>query len=72
MLNRRKFLGSSILSAAALLTNNKKTGIGNHHMPINKPLVIATWGQNVKANAEHTISVNALFFRFISNGLFKE
>ncbi|HEU0065005.1 MAG TPA: N(4)-(beta-N-acetylglucosaminyl)-L-asparaginase [Flavisolibacter sp.] len=52
MLNRRKFLGSSILSAAALLTNNKKTDIVNHQISINKPLVIATWGQNVKANAE--------------------
>jgi N4-(beta-N-acetylglucosaminyl)-L-asparaginase len=52
MLNRRKFLGSSLLSTAALLTNNKVTGIGNHHLPVNKPLVIATWGQNVKANEE--------------------
>jgi N4-(beta-N-acetylglucosaminyl)-L-asparaginase len=52
MLNRRKFLQSSVLSSAAVLF--RKTGLGAG-VPLsvkNNPVVISTWAPNVKANAE--------------------
>ncbi|MDB5197720.1 MAG: glycosylasparaginase [Flaviaesturariibacter sp.] len=52
MLDRRRFLASSILTSAALLV--RKTSIGASSSPLikNNPLVISTWAPNIKANAE--------------------
>ena len=52
MFNRREFLQSSIFSGLALVLNRS---CGNSYTPSstkNKPIVISTWQQNVKANAE--------------------
>ena len=52
MLNRRKFLQSSVLSSAAVLVNKfawAGNDVGNAK---NNPIVISTWAPNVKANAE--------------------
>lgn len=52
MLDRRRFLASSILTSAALFV--RKTGLAAESLPTvkNKPIVISTWAPNVKANAE--------------------
>ncbi|MFL5808239.1 MAG: isoaspartyl peptidase/L-asparaginase family protein [Flavisolibacter sp.] len=52
MLNRRKFLQSSVLSSAALIVN--KIGWSGYDKGNikDKPIVISTWAPNVKANAE--------------------
>ena len=51
MLNRRKFLQSSLLTSAALFI--RKIGLGSESfIPIkNNPIVISTWAPNAKANA---------------------
>lgn len=49
MINRRKFLKLSTLTAPLLSVKNTVTFSGS---TINKPIVISTWAPNVKANAE--------------------
>jgi N4-(beta-N-acetylglucosaminyl)-L-asparaginase len=51
MLNRRKFVQSSVLSSAALFLG-KIVVSGNEAKVKNSPVVISTWAPNVKANAE--------------------
>ncbi|MFL5773571.1 MAG: isoaspartyl peptidase/L-asparaginase, partial [Flavisolibacter sp.] len=51
MLNRRKFLGSSLLSSAGLLFKRAPLNITDQHNNKNNPFVISTWAPNVKANA---------------------
>src|SRR5690348_2950501 len=52
MLNRRKFLQSSVLSSAALMV--QKIGWTSEGSTLVKgnPIVISTWAPNEKANAE--------------------
>ncbi|HTM91023.1 MAG TPA: N(4)-(beta-N-acetylglucosaminyl)-L-asparaginase [Flavisolibacter sp.] len=52
MLNRRKFVQSSFLSSAALFLNKTIFATGSSDFVKNNPVVISTWGDNVKANAE--------------------
>jgi N4-(beta-N-acetylglucosaminyl)-L-asparaginase len=51
MLNRRKFVQSSVLSSAGLFLG-KIVVSGNGAKVKNSPVVISTWAPNVKANAE--------------------
>jgi N4-(beta-N-acetylglucosaminyl)-L-asparaginase len=52
MLNRRKFVQSSVLGSAALFLGKTVFASGNATKIKNRPIVIATWAPNVKANAE--------------------
>ena len=52
MLNRRKFVQSSFLSSAALFFNKTLFASDVSGSIKNNPVVISTWGDNVKANAE--------------------
>jgi N4-(beta-N-acetylglucosaminyl)-L-asparaginase len=52
MLNRRKFVRTSFLSSAALFFNKTIIAAGGSGFVKNNPVVISTWGDNVKANAE--------------------
>jgi N4-(beta-N-acetylglucosaminyl)-L-asparaginase len=52
MINRRKFVQSSIFSSAALLFSKSNFASGSTASVKNNPVVISTWGDNVKANAE--------------------
>lgn len=52
MLNRRRFLHSSLLSSAALWMNRGSTQFKGYKTVKDKPIVVATWAPNVKANAE--------------------
>lgn len=52
MLNRRKFVQSSVFSSAALFLNKNIFANGNFSSAKNNPVVISTWAPNVKANAE--------------------
>lgn len=51
MLDRRRFLGTSFLSVSGLFVKGKKLPFTISNSISNKPLVISTWAQNVKANA---------------------
>jgi N4-(beta-N-acetylglucosaminyl)-L-asparaginase len=50
MLNRRKFLQSSVLSSAALLFKRANAEAIPYVSVKDNPIVISTWAQNVKAN----------------------
>jgi N4-(beta-N-acetylglucosaminyl)-L-asparaginase len=52
MLNRRKFLHSSAISSAALFIKKMSFGQNGYGPLKDNPIVISTWAQNVKANAE--------------------
>jgi N4-(beta-N-acetylglucosaminyl)-L-asparaginase len=52
MLNRRKFLNSSLLSSLGLLVAPKSFGETGYPITKNNPIVISTWEPNVKANLE--------------------
>jgi N4-(beta-N-acetylglucosaminyl)-L-asparaginase len=52
MLNRRKFVQSSVLSSAAVLFDKTILASGSSIPIKNNPIVISTWAPNVKANAE--------------------
>ncbi|MBO9684253.1 MAG: N(4)-(beta-N-acetylglucosaminyl)-L-asparaginase [Flavisolibacter sp.] len=52
MLNRRKFVQASFLSSAALFFNKTIIAAGSSDFIKNNPIVLSTWGDNVKANAE--------------------
>ena len=52
MLNRRKFVRSSILSSAAVLFGKTNFASGSAFSVKNNPVVVSTWGDNIKANAE--------------------
>lgn len=52
MLNRRKFVQSSIFSSAALFLNKNIFANNSFSSAKNNPVVISTWAPNVKANAE--------------------
>ncbi|MFN2458641.1 MAG: N(4)-(beta-N-acetylglucosaminyl)-L-asparaginase [Chitinophagaceae bacterium] len=52
MFNRREFLQNSALSSLALLVKNPVAGATEFISIKNNPIVISTWGDNVKANAE--------------------
>ena len=52
MLNRRSFLQSSFLSSAALLFQKPAGAFNGSGMVKNNPVVVSTWGNNAKANAE--------------------
>lgn len=52
MLNRRKFLQSSLFTSAALLTRKVGYSINETLVVKGRPIVISTWAPNVKANAE--------------------
>lgn len=52
MLNRRKFLQSSVLSSAALVVQKIGWSSENSTLVKGNPIVISTWGPNTKANAE--------------------
>ena len=52
MINRRKFVHSSIFSSAAFLFSKSNFTSGSSVSAKNNPVVISTWGDNVKANAE--------------------
>jgi N4-(beta-N-acetylglucosaminyl)-L-asparaginase len=52
MLNRRKFVQSSVLSSAAMFLGKTVFAYGNITNVKNNPIVISTWAPNVKANAE--------------------
>jgi N4-(beta-N-acetylglucosaminyl)-L-asparaginase len=52
MLNRRKFLQSSVLSSAAVLVQKLSWGSEGSKQVKGSPIVISTWGPNEKANAE--------------------
>jgi N4-(beta-N-acetylglucosaminyl)-L-asparaginase len=52
MLNRRKFVQSSVLTSAALLFHKTIFAADRSASVKNNPVVISTWGDNVKANAE--------------------
>ena len=51
MLNRRRFLHSSLFSSAAILISGKEWENNDKLTVKNQPLVISTWSPNVKANA---------------------
>jgi N4-(beta-N-acetylglucosaminyl)-L-asparaginase len=51
MLNRRRFLHSSLFSSAAMLISGKEWENNDKLTVKNQPLVISTWSPNVKANA---------------------
>jgi len=51
MLNRRRFLHSSLFSSAALLLPKKGWSSSKHTNVKNQPVVISTWAPNIKANA---------------------
>jgi N4-(beta-N-acetylglucosaminyl)-L-asparaginase len=52
MLNRRKFVRSSVLSSAAVFFGKTIFASGESNPVKNNPIVISTWAPNVKANAE--------------------
>jgi len=52
MLNRRKFVQSSVLSSAAVLFGKNIFASENSISVKNNPIVVSTWGDNIKANAE--------------------
>jgi N4-(beta-N-acetylglucosaminyl)-L-asparaginase len=52
MLNRRKFVQSSVLSSAAMLFNRQVFAARSTVATKNNPTVVSTWAPNVKANAE--------------------
>src|SRR5215212_11828994 len=52
MLNRRKFLQSSALSSAAVLVHKFGWASEESELVKGNPIVISTWGDNVKANEE--------------------
>src|SRR5690349_9860478 len=52
MLNRRKFLHSSLLGSTALLFSKSGIASNNYRTVKNNPIVISTWAPNVKANEE--------------------
>ncbi|ANE49675.1 N(4)-(beta-N-acetylglucosaminyl)-L-asparaginase [Flavisolibacter tropicus] len=52
MLNRRKFLNSSVLSSLGLLISSNGFAETRYKTTKNNPIVISTWEPNVKANAE--------------------
>lgn len=52
MLNRRKFVQSSVLGSAALFFGKTIFASKNLLSVKNNPIVISTWGDNSKANAE--------------------
>ncbi|HEX6915410.1 MAG TPA: N(4)-(beta-N-acetylglucosaminyl)-L-asparaginase [Chitinophagaceae bacterium] len=52
MLNRRKFIGSSVFSGLALLAGRRLPPAPDTARVNGRPLVISTWKPNVKANAE--------------------
>jgi len=52
MLDRRKFLYSSLFSSAALFFSRHSQAKQSYSGVKNNPIVISTWGQNVKANRE--------------------
>jgi N4-(beta-N-acetylglucosaminyl)-L-asparaginase len=51
MLNRRRFLHSSLFSSVAVFISNKISGENFYNTVKNNPIVISTWAPNVKANA---------------------
>ena len=52
MINRRKFVQSSVFSSVAVLFGKTNFASGSSVSLKNNPIVISTWGDNVKANAE--------------------
>jgi N4-(beta-N-acetylglucosaminyl)-L-asparaginase len=52
MLDRRKFLLSTVLTSAGLMTRKTALALPVSSNVKNKPIVISTWAPNVKANAE--------------------
>jgi N4-(beta-N-acetylglucosaminyl)-L-asparaginase len=52
MINRRKFVQSSVFSSVAVLFGKTNFASGSSFSLKNSPIVISTWGDNVKANAE--------------------
>ena len=51
MLNRRKFIGSSLLTSAGLMFKKAPLEVNDYRSVKNKPFLISTWAPNVKANA---------------------
>jgi len=52
MLNRRKFLQTSVISSAGVFFSKTIFAAGTSNTLKNSPIVISTWAPNVKANAE--------------------
>ncbi len=52
MLNRRRFLQSSLFTSAALLVRKPGFALSDRSTIKDAPIVISTWAPNVKANAE--------------------
>jgi N4-(beta-N-acetylglucosaminyl)-L-asparaginase len=52
MLNRRRFLQSSVLTSAALFTRKQGFTLNTYRTVKDSPVVISTWAPNVAANAE--------------------
>jgi len=52
MSDRRVFLRSSLLSGLALLVNKRTADAAPFNGVKGKPIVVATWEPNTKANAE--------------------
>ena len=52
MFNRRKFLKASAFSSVAVLFTRKVSALPRVMNESRKPIVISTWAQNLKANAE--------------------